>query len=53
MAEFYQQKPDFSLPITNDSNVTTRHQISAFGTAGCRIAASRRSIVPVVERKER
>lgn len=36
MAEFYQQKPDFSLPITNDSNVTTRHQIqlSALMAAG-------------------
>lgn len=26
-AEFYQQKPDYSLPVTNDSNVTTRHQM--------------------------
>lgn len=25
-AEFYQQKPDYSLPITNDSNVTTTHK---------------------------
>lgn len=25
-AEYYQQKPDYSLPVTNDSNVTTRHQ---------------------------
>lgn len=26
-AEFYHQKPDFSLPVTNDSNVTTRHKM--------------------------
>lgn len=26
LAEFYQQKPDYSLPITNDSNVTTCHK---------------------------
>lgn len=25
-AEYYQQKPDYSLPVTNDSNVTTRHR---------------------------
>lgn len=25
-AEYYQQKPDFSLPVTNDSNVTTCHK---------------------------
>ena len=25
-AEFYQQKPDYSLPVTNDSNATTRHR---------------------------
>lgn len=25
-AEFYQQKPDYSLPVTNDSNVTTQHK---------------------------
>lgn len=25
-AEFYQQKPDYSLPVTNDSNVMTRHR---------------------------
>lgn len=25
-AELYQQKPDFSLPVTNDSNVTTQHR---------------------------
>ena len=24
-AELYQQKPDYSCPVTNDSNVTTRH----------------------------
>ncbi|MDE6957713.1 MAG: heparinase II/III family protein, partial [Lachnospiraceae bacterium] len=26
-AEYYQQKPDYSLPVTNDSNVTTRHRM--------------------------
>ncbi|RGD20128.1 hypothetical protein DW651_12410 [Subdoligranulum sp. AM23-21AC] len=26
-AEFDQQKPDFSLPVTNDSNVSTRHKM--------------------------
>lgn len=36
MAEFHQQKPDFSLPVTNDSNVTTKHraQIKALADAG-------------------
>lgn len=27
LAEFYQQKPDYSLPVTNDSNVSTRHRM--------------------------
>lgn len=27
LAEFYQQKPDYSLPVTNDSNLTTRHKM--------------------------
>lgn len=33
-AEFYQQKPDYSLPVTNDSNVLTRHksQLAKLGT---------------------
>jgi len=26
-AEFYQEKPDFSLPVTNDSNVGTKHKM--------------------------
>lgn len=32
-AEFYQQKPDYSLPVTNDSNITTNHkmQLSQLG----------------------
>lgn len=36
MAEFWQQKPDFSLPVTNDSNVGTRHraQIEKLAAAG-------------------
>ena len=27
LAEFWQQKPDFSLPVTNDSNVSTKHRV--------------------------